>query len=320
MHCANRLSDNDLIDHPVTNPPSRRRPADASAPSGSPRRWRHRLRCRPALLALLMSIQCCLPLSAQTPAAEPQTTTLTAHGPGGLWLLRPDGADSITQIGNSDPDLRRIPASSFKPLLALIALQTGALRSADELVPWDGRAYPRQPHWQRAMTLEEAMATSSESYFRTLAERVGSADLQTWLTRVGYGNAQIGSDVRTAWLDGVLRISAREQLEFAERLSRGELPFEEHHLSAVRRAMRDQSADLDWSGKTGTYLPSGDCSDRQHGDSHCGLGWWIGWTNGPEGSASFVLLVELDRFDGREARLQTARTLLQQAGLVTASD
>ena len=46
-----------------------------------------------------------------------------------------------------------------------------------------------------------------------------------YLTRIQYGNADPSGSVDRFWLDGALRISAMEQVDFLRKLYRNELPF-----------------------------------------------------------------------------------------------
>jgi beta-lactamase class D len=255
-----------------------------------------------ALIAALISLA---PASAT--AGPDIAERFSRYGTDGAWLIQPEGATPQVLHGAELANQPLSPASSIKPLLALIALQTGALESADTLVPWDGRAYPRRPEWERDMALNEAMLSSSESYFGTLAERIGRATLAEWIARVGYGNGVVGDTPRRAWHDGVLLISANQQLQFIERLRSDALPFAPEHLAAVKAAMLQPSADgVRIFGKTGTHL----------GADRTGNGWWVGWVEGDAGDTSFALLVKLNELDARERRLQFANELLQASGVL----
>jgi beta-lactamase class D len=249
----------------------------------------------PALAANAAPVE--KPIAAH--AAYPHPTAL---------LLRRAGQDTEVVHGSDLVQTAQTPASTFKPLLALIALQTGALTDADEILPWDGRPYPRQPQWQKAMALAEAMQSSSESYFRQLAERIGRDQLADWVSRVGYGNARIGERADTAWHAGALSITAHQQLDFIDRLRRNDLPFDQRHLDSVKRTMLNVDRDgVRIYGKTGTAMPPG----------RTGLGWWVGWVERNGEQTSFVLLAQLNQFDGRDARIAHANELLREAGVLS---
>lgn len=249
------------------------------------------------------------PLLHASESALQQTTKHRATYPHATtWLLLRAGQDAEVVHGDDLAQTLQTPASTFKPLLALIALQTGELRDADEIVPWDGRRYPSQPQWQKDMALAEAMLTSSESYFRSLAERIGRDRLAAWVARVGYGDGQVGDRAETAWHVGGLSITAQQQLQFIDRLRRNDLPFDRRHIDSVKRAMLSfDNNDVRIYGKTGTSLPQG----------KSGLGWWVGWVERANEQTSFVLLAELTQFDGREQRLAHANALLLEAGILT---
>lgn len=235
------------------------------------------------------------------------TEQLSAYSYPAAWLLQRDGDAPVIVDTAELTRLPQSPASTIKPLLALIGLQIGALESRNELLPWDQRRYPGRPEWQKAMALDEAMRSSSESYFRVLADRIGRDQLAEWVARVGYGNGQVGERADLAWHDSVLTVTAAQQLVFIDRLRRGSLPFDAAHLDAVKATLLVREAGAErLYGKTGTSLPN----------EGPGVGWWIGWVESSQGSASFVLQLQLTELDDRSERLALANQLLQHAGLL----
>jgi beta-lactamase class D len=247
-------------------------------------------------------------LSAAPPTKDAATQTAAArfadYGHPGTFLLQRDGA--APQILHDDAwaatPLR--PASTFKVMLSLVALETGTLRSADEVVKWDGKRYPSQPGWQKDMALREAMQTSSENYFGTLATRIGHQRLAEWVQRVGYGNGRVGSNPPRIWHDAVLTVTAQQQLAFIDRLRRGDLPFSAKTIATVKAAMLDSEiGGQRIYGKTGTHFDDG-----------TGNAWWIGWVEGGKApAASFVLGVQLKKMDKRDARIALGKQLLRDA-------
>jgi beta-lactamase class D len=261
-----------------------------------------RLTLRPAALAFGLVL-----LAAAGQAATPSPTPaarFAAYGHPGVFLLQRDGGAATVVHGAALADVQRPPASSFKVLLALIALETGALRGPEEILPGD-RGHPR-PAWRRDMALREAMSTSSEPYFATLAERIGRERLAAWVAKTGYGNGRIGEHPARVWHDGTLTVSARQQLAFVDRLRRGNLPFKPAHIAAVKAAMREDEGRARVYGKTGTHL---DADGR-------GTAWWIGWVESPRGAASFALMVDLETMDDRDRRIALGRGLLRDAGVL----
>ena len=259
-----------------------------------------RVSLRPAALAFALVL-----LAAAGHAASPAPTPAARfadYGHAGVFLLQRDGGVATVVHSAALADVPRPPASSFKVLLALIALETGALRGPDEILPGDGRH--ARPEWRRSMALREALSTSSEPYFAALAERIGRTRLAAWVAKAGYGNGRIGERPARVWHDGVLTVTARQQLAFVDRLRRGDLPFRPAHIAAVKAALREDDGDARFHAKTGTHL---DDDDR-------GTAWWIGWVEGPRGAASFALMIDLKTMDERARRIALGKALLRDAG------
>lgn len=271
-----------------------------------------------AFLAMLCLAPLAVPAAPSTskpaiskPAAAKTTTIATRfanYGHAGTWLLQRDGGAPQVMHGADRAAMPLPPASTFKVFLALVALETGTLRGADEVVPWDGKRYPKQPEWEKDMALREAMQSSSENYFGTLAGRIGHDRLAAWVARAGYGNGRIGEVPAEAWLDGVFTVTARQQLAFVDRLRRNDLPFSARTIDAVKAAMLDETiGGRRVYGKTGT-LP--------------GNAWWIGWVEGGwvEGhkapAASFVLGIDAKTQDNRTKRIALGKQLLRDDGLL----
>lgn len=266
-----------------------------------------------ALLAVLLVSLCSAVFAAPpnhitvpTPAAR-----FTDYGHAGAFLLQRDGAHPQTVHGADWATKPQSPASTFKVMLALIALDTGALRSADEVVKWDGTLYKDKPEWQKDMALREAMQTSSEPFFGVLATRIGHERLAEWVTRVDYGNGRIGTNPSRAWHDGVFTVTAQQQLAFIDRLRRGALPFSAKAIATVKSALLDSDTHgRRIYGKTGTH--TGNKGSQ-------GVGWWIGWVEGGKApAAAFVLGVELKAVDGRAKRITLGKQLLRDAGVLAA--
>ncbi len=252
--------------------------------------------------------------SRTAPATRNAAGRFAAYGHRGSFVLQRAGQPPQVVHGADRADTPLRPASTFKVMLALIALETGALAGADEVVRWDGTRYPDHREWEKDMALGEAMRTSSEAYFRTLARRIGRERLATWVQRVGYGNGRVGDKAELIWHDGVLTVTARQQQAFMERLRRGDLPFKPSSITATKAAMLDETLhagtadEIRIYGKTGTHL----------GEDNTGNAWWIGWVERPTGGASFALGADLKRPDDRARRIALGKQLLRDAGVLPA--
>lgn len=181
------------------------------------------------------------------------------------------------------------PASTFKICNALIGLETGAVRDENEVFPWDG-VQRGLPAWNRDTTLAEGMRHSTVWFYQAMARRIGMARMREWIARAGYGNQELGTEVDRFWLNGTLRISAWQQVEFLRRLANGGLPFSERSQRIVRRiTLLEESPGLEEGpgfrlhGKTG-WFSGGGATD---------LGWLVGWVEREAGRWFFAVNMDL---------------------------
>lgn len=188
---------------------------------------------------------------------------------------------------------RYLPCSTFKIPNSLIALECGAVAGIDTVLPWDGVERWNKA-WNRDYTMRDALPRSTVWFYQELARRVGAERMQEWLQRLGYGNADIGGGVDRFWLDGALRISALEQLDFLRRFRDHQLPFRPGVQAAVLEILIADHRD-GWvlRGKTGTAL-----------EGERGLGWYVGWVETPQGPVYFALNLDTDRAGALDARLR----------------
>ena len=153
----------------------------------------------------------------------------------------------------SDPAecaVRTTPASTFKIPHSLIALETGAVSSALQVLPWDGTKQPF-PAWERDHSLDSAVKSSVLWFFRRTAALIGRNRMLEFLEKFGYTDDTFERELTSFWLNGDLVVSPREQLEFMGRLARYELPVARQHVDAVKTALLMPSGAL--TNASGTH-------------------------------------------------------------------
>jgi beta-lactamase class D len=147
---------------------------------------------------------------------------------------------------------RFLPASTFKIMNSLIGLETGIIPDEDFVIKWNGKMYDVSS-WNQDQSLKTAFKNSVVWYFQELARRVGTENIQYYVDAAHYGNQDISGQIDSFWLDGGLRISADEQIEFLKQLYRGDLPFSKRSMDIVKEILvleKTESSQL--SGKTGS--------------------------------------------------------------------
>ena len=146
------------------------------------------------------------------------------------------------------------PASTFKIMNSLIALETNVALDENLMIPWDG--VTRRPEWNKDMNLREAFKVSCVPYYQELARRIGKVDMQKWIDTVKYGNKRTGPNVDDFWLNDTLQITPDEQVGFIKKLYFDKLPFAQRSQRIVRSMMlQEDSTHYKLYYKTGTQMP-----------------------------------------------------------------
>lgn len=187
-------------------------------------------------------------------------------GQDACFVLYDAGQQRTTYYNRERCGERFLPASTFKILNSLIALESGVIADENEVIPWDGTPYAVTA-WNRDQTLRTAIRDSVVWAYQELARRVGAERMQDYVQAAGYGNADISGNIDSFWLDGALRISADEQIDFLQRLYTDELPFSQRNLDIVKDILiLEQTDSYTLRGKTGSV---------QRAATH--TGWFIGY-------------------------------------------
>ena len=190
----------------------------------------------------------------------------------GTMVLRQEGSPEILVHNPARAATAFLPASTFKIPNSLIALETGAVSGPDEVFPYDGK--PRYlPEWNADLTLARAFAVSCVPVYQEIARRIGPERMAKYVAAFHYGNADIGGGIDRFWLDGALRITALQQLDFLGRLHRRELPLRPQVMDDVLTMMiADKTPNAVLRAKTGLTARVSP-----------NVGWYVGSvTRGPD--------------------------------------
>lgn len=201
----------------------------------------------------------------------------------GCFLLF-DAQNSKTYIYNpSLTDSGFLPASTFKILNSLIFLETKVLPDANTTVTWDG-VKRRVDAWNKSQNLREAFANSTVWIYQKYAKEVGPERMKQFLHSAHFGNESIGGGIDRFWLDGDLRITPREQMDFLIRFYNRDLPFSKAVLDTVNDLFIYRQKDsVIYRGKTGWGF-----------SNDIDLGWWIGYLTIGERVYFYVNFVKTD--------------------------
>jgi beta-lactamase class D len=227
--------------------------------------------------------------------ADPVTEIFSSNGVDGtLVVASADG--EILHLHNDKRSVTRFsPASTFKIANTLIALDLRVIESSDDSFSWDG-VDRGLTAWNKDQTLLSAFRVSCVWCYQEIARKVGLVQYETALNRIGYGNQRVGDQVDQFWLNGVLRISAVEQISFLKSLLGGSVPYQREHIGIVKEVMREeQGADYV------LYAKSGWTGSEQH------VGWYVGFLEKADGIWLFAMNMRMD--EATEAPLRKELTV-----------
>lgn len=161
---------------------------------------------------------------------------------------------------NTRAHKRFTPASTFKIPHTLIVLNENIIHSQDDIIKWDNvkRAYEV---WNQDQTLKSAFLVSCVWCYQKFTAQLSKEKYLQYLKSFDYGNAIIGENISEFWIDGSLKISAYEQIEFLKKLYKNNLLAEEKSLLMVKNILIEEENDSyilraksGWDGIIGWYV------------------------------------------------------------------
>jgi len=251
-----------------------------------------------------------------TPSERPATVTAQAADLGrhfkelGLEgsILIYDSNNNRTYDHNPQRNATAMtPASTFKIFNAMVALETGVIADDVAVLTWDG-IQRGVAAWNHDTNLRQAFKDSTVWFYQVLARKAGRERMQQWIDRVGYGNRQIGTaqDSDRFWLQGPLQITPKEQIEFLQRLHRGDLPFSQRTMDLVKDIMvREQTPGYTLRGKTG-WLDS----------TKPEVGWFVGYLEQNNNVYFFATTIDMRKPEDAPSRIEITRRSLKDLGLL----
>ncbi|AVF42013.1 OXA-62 family carbapenem-hydrolyzing class D beta-lactamase [Pandoraea apista] len=228
-----------------------------------------------------------------------------AEGVKGTIVVLDGRTQTYQAFDTARAERRMSPASTYKIFNSLLALESGALDNEREIIPWDGK--PRRgKYWNAAMDLRTAFRVSCLPCYQVVSHKIARQFAQSKLNEAGYGNHTIGRAADAYWVDDSLQISAREQVDFLQRLARGTLPFSARSQDIVRQiSIVEANPDYVLHGKTGWFV-----------DKKPDIGWWVGWIERDGNITSVALNIDLKDDADAPKRARIVRAVLSSLQLI----
>ncbi|MGL5941474.1 MAG: class D beta-lactamase [Waterburya sp.] len=203
-----------------------------------------------------------------------------------------------------------LPASTFKIPNSLISLETGVIPNELTILTWDG-VTREVPEWNRDLNMKEAFKLSAIWFYQILARRVGYDRMQEKVKQVGYGNSNIGSleDIDKFWLEGELRITPQEQIQFLRRFYNDDLPFSERSLDIVKDVMLVE-ATPNYTLRVKTGLVGFPPIENTR------MGWYVGYLEQNDNVYFFATNIDIRSKDDVNKREELTRRCLEDLQLL----
>jgi beta-lactamase class D len=205
-----------------------------------------------------------------------------------------------------------LPASTYKIPNSLIALETGVIQNDVDVLTWDGieRGLTDSPidEWNQDLNMRLAFKYSAVWFYQVLARKIGHQRMQDFVTKIQYGNQNIGGkeDIDNFWLEGELRITPRQQIDFLRRLQQNDLPFTQKNIDLVKDiAIAEETSNYILRGKTGlatSVTPQ--------------IGWYVGYLEQNNNVYFFATNIDVVADKDVAARLEVTKLCLQDLELL----
>lgn len=247
-------------------------------------------------------------------AAPTQDLSSVFKGTKGAFVLYDMKSKRYVRYNEQRCRERFSPKSTFKIPNSLIGLETGVIRDAEFVIPWDREKYspttnwtPEQlVNWSKDQTLRSAIKYSVVWYYKELALRVGEQQMKKYVTAFKFGNNDISGRVDDFWLNNRLKISADEQVEFLKAFYMGRLPVSQRSTEVVKDILVfDKTPAYTLSAKTG----GGPISQGVY------IGWFVGYLETKGNVYFFATNIEGASFtEIRDKRIELTRQILRVLG------
>ena len=181
---------------------------------------------------------------------------------------------------DSDSQKATLPASTFKIINSLIALETGVIHDETDVINWVGQVdtvlYGYRPEIYHDMSVKEAFEQSAGWVYIELAKKIGRDRYRQYLSKCRYGNGNLSEKGVDFWNFGSFAISPKNQVTFLKALYDESLSFSKRNMTVVKRMMiNDTTNGYVLRAKTGWTRDGG-----------LDVGWWVGYVE-KQGSPYF---------------------------------
>lgn len=213
-----------------------------------------------------------------------------------------------------DSQIPTLPASTFKIINTLIALESGVIADENEIIKWPGSTdtvkYGYRPEIYHDMDMKEAFKASAGWAYVELSKKIGKEQYKKYLTECNYGNIDLSIDDYDFWNFGNFAISPANQILILKGLYEETLPFSKESFRILKNIMiEEQTENYTISAKTGWA--------REGGKD---IGWWVGYVERDDNVYLFATRLikkrEIHHPNFGKCRKEITKTILRQSNII----
>jgi len=199
-----------------------------------------------------------------------------------------------------DANIETLPASTFKIINSLIALEYKAVTDENEIFRWDGFAKMHLGKvvtaWNEDSDLKSAYKNSTVWVYEEVAKRIGRSRYKKVLSRCNYGNGNLTEKKVDFWNNGEFGISPIGQITFLIKLFENRLPFSVSTCNKVKEFMiSGEDSNVIYRDKTGWTRYN-----------QMDIAWWVGYVQTKSNTYFFATRI-IKREDDINAVFPTIR-------------
>lgn len=195
-------------------------------------------------------------------------------------------------------------ASTFKILHSLIALEEKVI-GKDNIIKWDGTTHDIST-WNQDQTLASAFKVSCVWCYQGFAKHISPQKYQSYIAENQFGELQTPFQQTTFWLDGSLKISALEQINFLKKLYQHQLKFSANSYQILEEIMlAEKTPNYRLYAKTGWATRS---SPK--------IGWYVGYVTTAQDTWLFAFNMNANKNKDLALRQTITKEVLQQQQII----
>jgi beta-lactamase class D len=230
---------------------------------------------------------------------------IKSHGVEGTMAISSLENNTNYIHNKSRANKRLSPASTFKIPHSLIAIDSQVLNNQYEKIKWDGEARFLDS-WNKDQNLQSAFKSSCVWFFQKIASMVCEPRYKQYLYDFHYGNQKLGRDITTFWLDGSLKISLMEQIDFLKSVYREELHISKKSYKILKKIMLEEE-------NHGYKIYSKTGASTKDWKGH---GWYVGYIITKNGTFFFATNIDINGFEDLDKRKKVTIAALKRKGII----